>query len=457
MGDAEWRFLAFRFDGAGGETLEHPDVPVTAAHLTRTLSSPDALSVTISPEHAGLKDATGRPLFRPYATGVWAECDGIIYGGGILTSIQAQGPDLTLTVTGLSSYCDGRPWLGARVARYGADPGHLLPWIWQQVQAAPGCDLGLAVDTVTTPARVGLGAPAAAAAPAAGASAGSGASTAVRTAAAALTGGTGATTPAKTDTAVSKGGVAGKATGPAISHTMIDIAHDIMQGQGSPAKTNAAGNATTQGTDEPWVLDPAETANLGDVLDELATAATLETREETTWGEGNELRHRLRVGRPLGRRHHNLRLAIGENVWTIPEVTTDAGDWASDVVVLGAGEGSRKVRARASLARPGRLRRVHVHSDAGLTRTAAAQAAADRLLRTLAAPPDAVASLTLLDSPSAPLSVIAPGDDVLVQGFAGWGGTLEVWVRVLSIEWDPVAAPDTATLDVIPVGKVNET
>ena len=203
---------------------------------------------------------------------------------------------------------------------------------------------------------------------------------------------------------------------------------------------------------QPFVLAQYETADLGATQTTLLGEGAMEYIERHWWA-GSTIRHALVLASPrVGRRRSDLRLVIGENVQAVPSVS-DA-EYASEVLILGAGEGPKKVMARAINAAPGRLRRVFVGNYSTVTRTEQATTLAGQLLRLLTGTADDLEQVVVIDSPAAPLASLTPGDEVLVSGPAGAAGDVSVWLRILGRTYDPVAAPDQVTLDVARADKV---
>lgn len=185
------------------------------------------------------------------------------------------------------------------------------------------------------------------------------------------------------------------------------------------------------------------THDLGRVVDQLATSIPIDYTAAHTW-DGATVTHALRLGYPrLGRRRHDLVFEVGVNILTDPSVGT--ADDVSDVVVVGAGEGSSARRGTAHRD-PGGLGRTVTVIDKTLTSDAACATRARQHLDWLSGG-DEVTTITVHDHPNAPLGSWAMGDDIHVRGnHAGWAGDLDVWVRVLSDETDPHAG--TAVLTV---------
>lgn len=192
----------------------------------------------------------------------------------------------------------------------------------------------------------------------------------------------------------------------------------------------------------PFTLNWWSTDDLGKVLDELARDTPFDYLEHTTW-DGDALAHRLQLGYPrIGGRREDLRLVIGENVTVVPPVAW--GEYASEVLVLGAGEGAGMVRAHLPGRPAGRLRRVARVADkaADTAAKATARARAELAARVGA---EEVTDLVLADHPHAPLGSIQPGDVVLIEGDAGWVD-LTTWGRVVQVVIRPAAGQMTLSV-----------
>lgn len=172
------------------------------------------------------------------------------------------------------------------------------------------------------------------------------------------------------------------------------------------------------------------THDLGAEVDKLAQNTPLDYIESHSWN-GEQVDHRLRLGYPrVGRRRSDLRFVVGENV--IEEPSVGVGLWASEVTVLGAGEGRKMRSGRASVDRNGRLRRPAVVVDKSLqsNRACNQEASFEIAWRTGA---NETSTITVMDHPSAPIGSWTPGDEILLQGSGqGWNADLYQWVRILS-------------------------
>jgi hypothetical protein len=164
-------------------------------------------------------------------------------------------------------------------------------------------------------------------------------------------------------------------------------------------------------------------------IDDLAEQTPFDYHERHWW-DGDDIRHRLDFGVPnLGRKRNDLRFVIGENLFVVPSFTRVGDDYANEVYMLGAGEGAKMIRGHATTPRD-RLRRVAVVTDSSVRRTARANRMAQRELAWRKSLGD-ITSLTIRDHPHAPIGSIDTGDEIYVEGTAGWV-TFNAWCRVLT-------------------------
>lgn len=206
----------------------------------------------------------------------------------------------------------------------------------------------------------------------------------------------------------------------------------------------------------PYKLAWWQTDDLGKEFDDLATRAPFDYRVVHEWdGDGETIRHRMVLGYPrLGRRRHDLIFVEGENIRQVIPIDHDGEDYASEVLVLGAGEGRAMVRGSAVNAAPGRLRRVVTVSDKSIQTKKAADARAEQELKLRSGEPDLADDIEVADHPHAPLGSYSPGDEILVEtAGAGWSGRLAIWCRILAATIHPEAG--TTTLTIVRAEKVS--
>lgn len=220
-----------------------------------------------------------------------------------------------------------------------------------------------------------------------------------------------------------------------------DTRTPIRVGKAIPAGT------TTAGAEEgPFVLGWWETKDLGGVIDELATGTPFDYVEEHEW-DGEKVVHRLRFGYPtIGERRRDVRFVVGENVSLNPEIQYQGEDYATGIIMLGAGEGRAMIRGIAvEEGTPSRLRRILTLEDKSLTTKAAADRAAERELKKRRGDPD-FTTITVEDHPNAQIGSYDVGDEIQILTVGGWHDGLDLWVRILAISTDPEKLEETLTV-----------
>ena len=365
-----WRFFAQRIDGDGADgEIIHPNLPLSDPQIEDMLTGHNGLTGTISPEFASLLGPDGRPLLEEWGTAIWAEESGNIHGGGILTSSSFDGPQWSLTCTGLTGYISDLPYADS-IFFIETDPMDILRHIWTHVQAQPGSNIGLEVDQTKSGLKIGT----------------------------------------------------------ALDQAEYDTQSGPIAFESGPYKLA-------------WYQDH----NLADNADGLAADSPFDWHEEHYW-VGDVLHHRLRLGYPnLGGKRNDLRFVIGENIHVVPTVNRDGADYADEVWVLGAGEGSAMKRG-VSRANIKKLRRVAIVADPGLRTQGGVDAAAARELgfrSTL----ETVSTVVVRDHPHADIGSVQVGDEIRLQGQTGWLD-LDTWYRVVTRRINPYS-PDRMELDIV--------
>lgn len=197
----------------------------------------------------------------------------------------------------------------------------------------------------------------------------------------------------------------------------------------------------------PFRLNPVDTQDLAKTVDDLAADTPFDYLEHTFW-DGENIRHRLELGYPrVGVRRTEMRFDTTMNLSVLPSLGFDEDEYASDVLLVGAGEGREAITSHIP-SEPSRLRRVAVMADKSIrSKSAADRAARDALTRRTTA--GEIGDLVVVDSPAAPIEEIGPGDIIHVTGPLLTGAVLDHWVRVTEITRS-VEDPSTAALAVIP-------
>lgn len=371
----DWRYLAYRLNGDGTESLLTGDVPLSGPTLREDLSGPGEIRGNITPEIARLRTSKGEPIFEPWSTAIYAEKDGHLRAGGILAGFKEKGPNLSLSCVGFTGYLQGQPYNGVR-SEVNVDPLDMARHLWQHKQAMKNGNIGLLLDSTKSPVRIG------------------------------------------------------------------------SELERVEFKTEAGEEVSFDAG--PYTLQWWKTHDMGREFDDLAASTPFDYRVTHEW-DGEKIIHRLRLGYPkLGRRQHDLRFMVGENVFTTPEIDYDGDDFASEVVVLGAGEGRKMIRGTAPRV-TNRLHRAVVVQDKTLTSKKAADALAARELAVRLGEAD-VSQIVVPDHEHARIGTYDVGDEILLQSRDGWTEELNLWVRILAITTTP--EKNHSTLSVARVEKV---
>jgi len=355
-----WRYFAQRLDGTGTEEFLG-ELPLKGASITDALSGHNALTGSLTPEDPRFINPDGSLIFGEWDTALFAERDGEIRGGGILTRSKKNGPSWDLECVGYTGYLDGLPWSDLEDATYfvNTDPLDIYRHIWNVVQGKPHGNLGLEIAGTKSGLMIG-----------------------------------------------------------------VDLEQGEFDTQSGPLTFESG----------PYRLAWYETTDLGDNVNKLAADTPFDWHERHYW-DGDTLRHVVDLGYPrIGRRRDDLRFVVGENVFEPPDVERDGEDYATEVLVLGAGEG-REMR-RGGSSRPGRgLRRVAVVTDSSLQDEASANNRAEREMA-WRSQLDTVTEVAVKNTEMAPLGSVQVGDEVCLQSDFGWA-KVDVWSRVLSITISP--------------------
>lgn len=151
-----WRYLAQRLTGLGPSEDELIDVslPLKNVTISDVLSGPGILQGTLEPETKRLVGSDGQPLLQRWNTAIYAESDGVIRAGAILTDPGWNGSVFSLGTLGFAGYPQGMPytgsWKGTKV-----DPLDVVRRIWDHLQNQPYGNLGMKMGTLTTPIQIG--------------------------------------------------------------------------------------------------------------------------------------------------------------------------------------------------------------------------------------------------------------------------------------------------------------
>lgn len=152
-----WRYFATRLNGDGTETLIHPDLPLSDPSVETVISGINAVEGKIAPVFSTMLGSDGLPLLSEWSTAIYAEQDGEIRGGGILTKSGFDGPDWNIEAIGFLGYGKDMPYTGSGYKGIKQDAIDVARVIWRHIQGQPNGNLGLVFDDTTTDGKVIIG------------------------------------------------------------------------------------------------------------------------------------------------------------------------------------------------------------------------------------------------------------------------------------------------------------
>lgn len=153
MAAGDWNYLAGRFNGDGLIEIIETELPLDVDSLDRSLSVPSGMDGSITNSTKRLK-VNGRPIFEPWNTVIIAEASGIIRGMTIYRKPTFAGSKWTLDQIGLPGYAIGQPYTEER-SYTDKDPLDIFREVWRHLQSQPNGNLGLTIDDLQSPVRVG--------------------------------------------------------------------------------------------------------------------------------------------------------------------------------------------------------------------------------------------------------------------------------------------------------------
>lgn len=464
MGNRRW--VITRMHGDGTETPLHWDAPVFDDEITVQLSGAALMRGSV-PVSQLVKAYDGYDTYLPWSTAIYALEGNRVLAGGIITELVTSNGRTSFVAEGWSRYPHEQPHTGSFSIVKG-DAAGIYRILWDHIQGRDRGHIGVEVTGLTrsglllgepvipgyTEAKIGskwykLSDP-----------------QARGKVEPDLSGALGANMTKTQMFVVIKdpsrgnwgkrsypfllriGGETVRVTGHSSSVGRLILSH---RGSNGSRVTKHYKNTTVRadGTvtrkvkavpPKPWRANWYDTPDIGREMDRLAADGGFEYIEETTLS-GDTFSRRIRLGKPLGTRRGGLRFMVGENIVKVPEIVADADRWASEVLALGAGEGSKMVHSTSARTH-GRLRRAHVVSDKGARSRTHTQALARREL-SYRSGYAGVQELLVRNSQDAPFGSFSPGDEVLIRTDEETA-SMDMWVRILAITY--LSEEDMATL-----------
>lgn len=350
------------------------DLPVHDLTVTHNLSGPDVISGGFPSEVHDLRDVD----LEPWGTWIYVEEDGVIRASGILQpSSVDENEALTLEAVGVTGYAHGIPYLG-EFALSGTDPASGTTGVGINLDPADIVRAIWAHLQSYPDAKLGVQ----------------------------VTG----STPVRIGTPPKN--------------------VDFTTGAGDQVQFVAGPYAA---------LNWWQATDCGDEISKLAKETPFDFVERAAWNANKTaVQQFVDLGYPrIGRRRFDLRFAQDENLLAAigPEETDNL--YASQVVLLGKGEGRDKVRGYAGQRLGTRLRRVAVIDDKTVDSTTRANALASIDLGRRQALQDITEMTARAHHVNAPLGSFVTGDEVLVEAAVPWVGDVRLWQRIQSYTWSP--------------------
>lgn len=436
---AEWRIYVYDLNGNGGITLVDSDLRATA-QPTRELNAAGALTLTVKPEQSV-------PL-RPWKTLIVVALDNTIRGTGIVSTMADDGDGaLAVTCVGPLGYFDGFP---ADVKREykNTDPAKILRDIYSWAQSQTGANIGLDFSGyVDSGVRIGNPDPP-------------------------VTQPSKSIRPPRLEKVPAepnkksyknyylKGDKPAQVAARKAARDAYDAAvkawrktrDEIKKRNSAEEKRYKSEQADLKKAladyeqavnDAIYRISWWENPTVGQIVDDMSKH--VDYRLTPRWN-GLLPDHTITVAKRIGARRPQLRFVVGENVIEAPPVDWAGESYATRVVFLGAGEGEKMIRAEATASRSGGLARTVFIADKSVRSKQAAQQRAERALKWRQVMP-MVSELKVINDDNAPFGAFDVGDEIrLIDNSGRWAGSIDMWVRILSITESTDAPVATLTV-----------
>ncbi|MEU9925165.1 hypothetical protein AB0H51_28420 [Streptomyces griseoluteus] len=390
-----WRYIAMR--ALTGDFLDW-DVPLTASNPPRReLNGPGQFSGTIAPEYLRLMaKPDGLPVIAEWATAIFAEFEGRIRWGGLVTNLGFEGQSMKVDCVGYTAYPNGIPYLGSTIRS-----GAVVPKKW----AYDGKDKNHDgyIDH-TSPKRK---------------------------------------MPKKPKDPISSRWDAFDVVRHIWAHLQDFKAGKLgvtLDGHDSGYKLGSSSGK------DPWELQWWDSPDCGSTISDVMNLAKGDFVERHYWdGTREKILHHIDFGkRRLGRARSDLRFAQGENIIEVATPSYQGDYFANNVYVIGKGSGAKTARARV-VVDDKRLRRAKIISHKSIS-NARQLASYGKKERAKHSEQLTIPSIAIRHHPNAPLGSWALGDRILVQVEVPWVGELAIWHRIAAEEIDPAAGTAVLTL-----------
>lgn len=130
-------------------------LPLTGVEFGPDINGAGELAGALAPRFV-----TSRPEYTdPGTTLIYAERDGQLCWGGLIWRCEPNGPEYRIEAAGWPSYLNKRHDLDGELGGRGpyvyTDPCRIIRDVWDYAESVPDGNLGVTVDTITSPAKVG--------------------------------------------------------------------------------------------------------------------------------------------------------------------------------------------------------------------------------------------------------------------------------------------------------------
>lgn len=460
------------------------EVPATSISVTRAINAPGEISFDVPLDYLRKKGEDGKPLLMEYGTLVIAEDDANrIIQVGIVDEVVMTDKAVQVSAGGYSMLTTGTPWLGANKTYLKADPIAIFKDIWNHVQSYAKSNLGIKV-TGANDSPGYLGEPATVNYDKAKSTYDSATKKQANTqnqikeqqatidrlnkevytsAGMTFIGKVVKRKTAPTDNITKvvwcntneSGGPSSEGVFYAYNsktkkwdrknnsaqkyvdwlnakNKMTALKNVLSVDKTATTKAKEALDGRSEEKAEPYLINWWSNQDLSQTISDLTDAGPFDYREAARW-DGDKLALSLELGTPqIGTRREDLVFEVGVNV--IDQPTMSLQDPYTDVLLLGAGEGSAQLRSSKAWDADGRVRRVKVVTDKDQknqqrTNNRATKELSDVQRRT----GFGIDSLTVIDHSFARRTQFDVGDEIRVTGPMSDGTDLDLWVRVKEI------------------------
>lgn len=201
----------------------------------------------------------------------------------------------------------------------------------------------------------------------------------------------------------------------------------------------------------PYALNFWTVTNCGSEIDKLCKETPIEFVERSKWNaDRTDVEHYIDLGYPrIGRKRDDLGFREGENLYElIPEYSENKDNYASDVIVVGAGDGPDAIRETTSgRFQPPRLKKMVVIQNEDITNRERALAISRFEYRRRALSRYEISSITIdCTHPNAVFGAFQEGDDILVEGDVQYIGKIADFHRITDYTYYPRTKTANLTL-----------